>query len=56
MLESYAWLVSMIPDGVKVFFAIVELLSPKTTKHALNRRRHACGRVSYSQKTGLRFS
>ena len=55
MLKSYAWLVAMIPDGVKVFFAIAELLKPKTTKGTTNRRRRARGRVSYSRKTGLRF-
>lgn len=56
MLESYAWLVAMIPDGVKVFLAIAELVCPKTTKSNPYRRRHARGGVSYSRKTGPRFS
>ena len=54
MLESCAWLVAMIPDGLKFFFAIAELVSPKTRKVTINRRKHA-GSVSYSRKTGPRF-
>lgn len=54
MPKSCAWLVAMIPYGLKFFFAIAELVSPKTMKVTMNCRKFAVS-VSYSRKTGLLF-
>ncbi len=54
MLKGYAWLVAMIPDGLNVVRAMIELLTLKT-KSVTNRRYKRTGSLSYSREKGLRF-
>lgn len=51
MLKSYAWLIAIIPDGLKLFWAMVELIAPKTTKDT-RRSSKSSLHIFYSKKRG----